>query len=224
MTELQNIASDLLKQNKNDVAAAVRPFVKVLSQRRELLNALAHEYLKSLGQSLADAQTPNAETAAAGHVFGDAQHGIARSGTKSKKPVKVVEHRRAAPHRREQDNEAAIWARTRTAQSLVLDHRFNGRRLRDYSKAELPQLYRELSEGTASYIMWGTDMAHYALLIDFIDRHAQVPQETKVGEFISDDVADELNQRAIEKAPQAVSATVQGAVLVLNQELRQITP
>jgi hypothetical protein len=117
MTDLISTARKLLLANKGDPAKALKEFTRALLARRELLDALAFDYLSRLAQG---APKP-------------------KQDSRRVRTHKVRQHRR----RTEEEHAAAVAAELTAANAIFNTRRIGGRPIGDLPRGELRTLVAE---------------------------------------------------------------------------------
>jgi hypothetical protein len=203
MADLRSLTAKLLHASDNKPERAVGSLVQAL-QNKSYLRALALDFLQKTAANGFGVPPPSGP-----------EIGSIKVGSFKVNAFKVSAHRR----RTAEEKNAAIEARTSTMMALALDKEFNGKKLRDFAKHELPALQRELINGTASYIRFGTDEARFALLVKKIDGYAQTDPNTFVGDFISPSVCRMLDKQAIAEAPAAIEGVMHETARAFGKQL-----
>jgi hypothetical protein len=210
LDELTIFARNMLA--KNGTPAKTYPgFIRALEKRRDLLGALALDYLERLAvtPTLPALQAPAAPRPPA--------------VTAVAKSVKVKGHdvgpyHRARP-RSEGERRASIAAAAWTLQDMR-DRRIGDQAIGDFSWGELMTIYRDLVNGAASSVWHGLNTAADALLIQKLIRHVQVDDlNLRVRDVVSADVFAKLQQEALTEAPRTLKDAIPEMALSLSKQI-----
>jgi hypothetical protein len=179
MPDLITTARKLLLAHKNDPAKAMKEFVHTLLARRELLDALAFDYLSRLAQG---APKP-------------------KHGSRRVRAHKVRPHRRRTKH----EHAAAVAAELTAANAIFNTRRIGGRPIGDLRWGELRSLVAEQALDAASYLRQGTEATTDAILLKKMFDHAEVDdQSLRVREVIGAKDLARLDREAQLEAPRII--------------------
>ena len=208
MTDLHQAALDALRRDGNP-SKALHAFVRTLQRRRDLLNALALDYLKRIGgHGRFETQVSDAAKPGGGdQITSETQSSrVAAVPAIKVKPYKVPQHRR----RTHEQKQAAIAAWKASAQAIYEARRIDDKPIGDLKWRELRALIHDNAVGAVSHLMLGLAQTRDVILMQKIYNHATVSvDEARIRDIVGPEVLQRYDDEASNEAPIRISENME---------------